>query len=316
MWPGKTFVINQGDPTKAIHFARPPDTTQNILQDINFNLQITEKVTRISENAMASYRQGRRTATEAGLVAQGTETMIGDISAKFEERNIVDIVNMTYNQNLQHLTDALKYRILGKAGYEFKKTGRMDIFHNGSFDVRPVGTKFSANKQLKDNQFLQTAQIVSGNPVFVQLSEMQVVLRELWTRSGVKDPEEFIKDMSDTDYSIPPEIENENILGAGHSLKPGNNDVHSDHIPKHTEYMESGDYDPQNKVFFEEHIALHNQAEEQLRAVSQGGGANLPQSPENVMGASFQQFGGMRTPGGGEGGTPSPEQVPAGGGEF
>lgn len=318
MWPGRTFVITQGDPNKAIAFPRPPDTTQNILQDINFNLHMTEKVTRISENSMAAFRQGRRTATEAGMVAQGTETMIGDVSGRFEERNIVDIVNMTYNLNLQHLTDARKYRILGRKGYEFKKTGRMDILHQGSFDVRPIGTKFFGNKQLKDNQFLQTAQIVSGNPAFLQMSEMSVILREMWTRSGVKDPDQFIKDMSDTDYSIPPEIENEMILATGHSLKPGNHDVHTDHIPIHTEYMESnGDYDPQNRVFFEEHIALHQQAEEQLQAVSQGGGVNLPQSPENVMGAPFQQFGGMRTPGGGEGGAPSPEQIPAGGGgEF
>jgi len=316
MWPGRTFVINQGDPSKAIHFARPPDTTQNILQDINFNLHITEKVTRISENAMASFRQGRRTATEAGLVAQGTETMIGDVSTRFEERNIVDIVNMTYNLNLLHLTDARKYRILGRKGYEFKKTGRMDILHRASFDVRPVGTKFFGNKQLRDNQFLHAAQIVSGNPAFLQISEIPAVLREIWSRAGVKDPDKFIKDTSDTDYSIPPELENEVILGAGHSLKPGNHDIHSDHIPKHEEHMNTGDYPPKNRPFFEEHIALHNQAEEQLQAVSQGGGVNIPQSPENVMGDPFQNFGGMRIPGGGEGGTPSPEQIPAGGGEF
>lgn len=312
MWPGRTFVINQGDPNKAIAFPRPPDTTQNIFQDINFDLHMTEKVTRVSENAMAAFRQGRRTATEAGLVAQGTETMIGDVSTRFEDRNIVDIVNMTYNLNLQHLTDALKYRILGKAGYEFKKTGRLDILHKGAFDIRPVGTKFFGNKQLKDNQFLQATQIVSQNPAFMQLSEMSVILREIWSRAGEKDPDRFIKDTSDTDYMIPPEIENEVILGAGHSLKPGNKDVHPDHIAQHTEYMETGDYPPEFRPLFEEHIGLHSQAEEQMSTVGGQPSANIPQSPENVMGQPFQTAGGMRVHGGGvEGGTPPSEQTEA-----
>lgn len=317
MWPGKTFVINQGDPTKAIHFARPPDTTQNIFQDINFNINMIERTTRISQNAQAVRAQGRRTATEAGLVAEGMEVSIGGVASRFEERNLVDIVNMDYNLELQHLTEQMKYRILGPKGYEFKVVGRGDILHKGAFDVRPVGTKFAMNKQLKNSQWLHWAQMVSANPMFAQATEVQEVLREGWSRSGEQDPERFIKDLSDTDYMIPPKMENEMFLARGQSLKPGNRDNDDEHIASHTEFRDTGAYPHQFTPLFDEHIEMHEARKQQAESMKSGQG-NIPQSPENVMGQGFQNFGGPRIPGGGEGGTPSPDEAtaPAGGGGF
>jgi len=318
MWPGRTFQINQGDATKAIHFARPPDTTQTILQDVNFDLHMTERTSGVSENRQSVYRQGRRTATEAGLVSEGSDTRLGEIASAFEDKNLVDVVYMDYNLELQFLTEAAKYRILGKAGYEFKKVGRMDILHQGAFDVRPIGTKFFGNKQLKDNQFLQAAGIAAGNPLFAQMTEASAVLKEMWSRSGVKDPERFIRDLSATGYKIPVEIENEIILATGHDLEPGDFDDDAEHIASHTEFMQSGDYSPENAIFFQRHIAKHTQRQQMLKS---GGQQTLPQEGANVLGQPYQQFGGFRVPGGGEetpasvgaGGLPSPESAPRGG---
>jgi hypothetical protein len=283
------------------------------LQDVNFDLHILERTVGISENALAVYRTGRRTATEAGLVAQGTETRMGNIASKFENRNLVDIAMMDYNLELQNLTDPARYRILGPKGYEFRSTDREGILHKGSFDVKPIGTLMFGNKQMKDNKFLQTASLVVGNPMMAQSSDLTAILRELWTRAEVKDPDRFIRDISATDYVIPPEMENEMILGIGQHLKPGNNDNDEEHIRSHTDFMERGDYPKEYKPVFEEHISLHEQRAAQMKS---GGGANIPTAPENILGQQFQNFGGLRVPGEGspEGMTPGPGELALGGG--
>lgn len=298
-YPGRTHYISQGDPTKAIHYARPPDTTQTILQDVNFNLQMAERVSGVSENAMGMWRiGGRRTAQEAGIVAAGTETRIGEVASRFEEKNITDIVNMDYNLELQFLTKPQKYRILGKKGFEFKTAGKLDILHKGSFDIRPIGTKFFGNKQFKDNQFLQMMNAVGANPAFMQISDAQAILKEGWHRVGEKDPERFLRDMSTTDYKIPPEIENQ-MMARGEILDPGNYDDDMEHINSHSNFLESGDCPGEYTHLVEEHGTKHQQRYEALQ--KGGKGVQLPQSEENILGQPSQMYGGQRVPGGGEG---------------
>ncbi len=313
MFPGKTLFTRSGDPSKAVHWERPPDLTQTFDQQVNFHINMIERVTGIAENAQAVWRLGgRRTATEAGLIAQGLETRLGEIGAAIEEKNLVDIVHMVYNQNQLNLTDEVKFRILGKRGWEYRKIDKQSILHKGAFDVKPVGSKFAADKAMHINQFLQAVNIVAANPVFLQMTNKEELLKQIWTKLGQKDAERYLLDQSATDYRVPPEMENM-LMASGERIEPGNQDNDTEHIASHTEFMETGQYPPENRFAFEEHIVKHQQRQ---MAMEQAGRnvQPLPQAPENVLGQPYQMFGGMRTPAGGgvEGGTPSPQGSPQG----
>lgn len=310
MHPGKTFAIRFGDPSKAIHFARPPDVTQTLTQEINFEVGMMERISGVSENVQGVWRVGgRRTATEADQVQQGTSLRFGEIIRSIEQKNITDAVYQIYNLEQLNLTEEVKFRILGKEGAEYKIIGKENIFHNGAFDVRPIGSRYETNRTIKTNQFLQAVGIVGQNPAFAQMSDMKEVLKQIWVRLGEKDPERFILDDSRTDYKIPPEIENTAFLAKGQQIEPGNRDDDGEHIAVHEQFIQQNatNFPVENLPLFEEHIQMHQQ---RLEALQQGKGqGQLPQTPGNVLAQPFQTFGGRRTPeGGGMEGTPSPQE--------
>lgn len=308
LWHGKCFVTS-GDPSKAIWRDRPPDLTQGFQPKINFLIYLGERLTNISENAQGvAPKGGRRTATEAGLIAAGLETGVGEIASSIEDKNIADIVYLTYNQEILNLTKAAKFRILGRKGAAFRTIERDGILHRGSFDVRPLGSKFFANKVMQVNQFMQGIDLTGKTPHFQQIANWEELYKRMWTHLGEKNPERLTQDGSANDYRVPPEMENM-LLTAGHVLELGNQDNDQEHIPIHTQAMDATDYPPENREAFEEHIEKHNQrilAMEQGGSVTQmapspevgaeGGGAELPTEEANVIADPFQTFGGMRTP--------------------
>lgn len=298
--PGKMLSISFGDPSKAIHYDRPPDTTQALFQDIGFEMRMVERISGVGENRQGAWREGgRRTATEAGLVAEGGDLRLGNIARRIEENNIVDVVNLVYNLEQQHLTEETKYRILGKAGVEFRKITREHFLFKGSFDIIPVGSRYESNRLAKTNQYLQGVQIVGGNQIFMQITNAEEVLKNMWSELGIKDPERFLLNRSKTDYQIPPNMENI-LLANGHAIQPGNRDNHGEHIPIHQAHMESGKVPLGNEVFFEDHIDLHEQAEEQMKQAGKQMPSGLPTTQANMLGQPFQTAGGMRTPSGSE----------------
>jgi hypothetical protein len=271
-----------------------------------------ERVTGIGENAQAVWKMGgRRTATEAGLIAAGLETRIGEVASAIEEKNLVDIVYMEYNQELLNLTEPMKFRILGRRGAEFRTIEKSGILHKGAFDVKPVGSKFFANRAMATNQYLQGIQTIANVPPFQPLTDMREVLKQMWIMLGQKNPERLMLDDAATDYRVPPEMENL-LLNAGHPLEIGNQDNDQEHIQVHTMQMDGGDYPPENRPAYEEHIAKHDQ---RIQAMQQSGSMtqfSLPQTEANVMGAPFQTFGGARMPAGPgmEGAEPGPQAPP------
>jgi len=315
--PSKMLGIRFGDPTKAIHYERPSDVTQTVTQEVNFQVAMMERISMVGDTMQGIWRQGgRRTATEASQVAEGGASRIGEVAREIEEKNIVDIVYMVYNQEQLHLTEEVKYRILGKHGYEYFKSRKEDIFHKGAFDVRPIGSRYEANRVVKDNQFLQTVSIVSQNPAFMQITDAREVLKKLWSIRE-KDPERFILDGDKTDYSIPPEMENI-ILTGGSDLEPGNRDKHEEHIPIHRGYTERPEFIKLPVGIqdnFERHIQAHEQAIEAMEQVGKQGQTALPNEPGNVLGQPFDkaQAGGLQSPAGGRPGGGMPAPVEGGG---
>lgn len=310
LWHGKCLVTS-GDPSKAIWRDRPPDLTQGLQPRINFLIYVGERLTNISENAQGVARiGGRRTATEAGLIAAGLETGIGEIASSIEDKSMADIVYLTYNQEILNLTRAAKFRILGRKGAAFRTIERDGILHRGSFDVRPLGSKFFANKVMQVNQFMQGIELTGKVPHFQQIANWEELYKRMWIHLGEKNPERLTLDNSANDYRVPPEMENL-LLAAGHVLELGNQDNDQEHIPVHTQEMDTGNYPLENRPAYEEHIEKHNQrilAMEQSGSVTQmapspemgmegeGGGGELPTEEANVIGDPFQNFGGMRTP--------------------
>lgn len=304
-WHGKCLVTS-GDPSKGVWRDRPPDLTQSLQPKINFLIYLGERLTNISENAQGvAPKGGRRTATEAGLIAAGLETGVGEIASAIEDKNMADIVYLVYNQEILNLTKAAKFRILGRKGAAFRTIERDGILHMGSFDVRPLGSRYFANKVMQVNQYMQGIEIVGRVPQFGQLAHWQELYDRMWTHLGEKNPERLRIDGSANDYRVPPEMENM-LLAGGHVLELGNQDNDQEHIPVHTEAMDATDYPPENREAFEEHIEKHNQrimAMEQSGSVTQmapggpemgGEGEGLPTEESNVIADPFQTFGGRR----------------------
>lgn len=301
--PNRIFGMRFGDPTKAMHFPRPPDNTQVIVQEIAFQIKMAERISGIADPMQGTFTPGRKTATEVDLVMQGGATRISEIAKEIETKNMVDVVYMVYNEEQIHLTEEVKYRILGKYGYEYKKIRKGDIFHKGAFDVRPVGTSFEANRTVKTNQFLQAVGIVSQNPAFMQMTDSRELLQQIWSRLGEKDSKRFLLDGDKADYSIPPEMENV-ILESGSELQPNNRDSDEEHIPVHREHTESPEFinlPPEIQDNFEKHIGAHEERREAMQQVGKQGQTGLPTEPGNVLGQPFDQAmsGGLRTPAGG-----------------
>ncbi len=311
LWHGKVLTT-AGDPSKAMWRDRPPDITTGIQPRINFLIYMGERLTNISENAQGVARiGGRRTATEASMIAAGLETGIGEIASSIEEKNIADIVYLDYNQEILNLTDPAKFRILGRKGVEFRTADREGILFKGSFDVRPLGSKFFANKVMATSQLLQGVQTTAQVPQLAQITDFKVLHKRMWTALGDKNPEVLLLDNSKTDYRVPPEMENL-LLAAGHMLEIGNYDNDQEHIAIHTQAMDTGDYPPENRIPFEAHIEKHNQRIVQMQQsgsmVQQGGQEQgLQQLPEmeggpralseeqnQTMGIPFQDYGGNR----------------------
>jgi len=319
--PGKMLGIRFGDATKAIYYNRPPDVTQTITQEVNFQVSMTERISGIGDTMQGVWRQGgRRTATEVAEVAEGGAGRVGEIAREIEEKNIVDIVYLVYNQEQLNLTEEVRYRILGKQGYEYRKVRKEDIFHKGAFDVKPVGSKFEANRTVRINQFLQAVGIIAQNPIFMQNTDTDELQKAIWSRLGEKDPERFILNADKTDYLIPPEMENV-ILASGSELQPGSRDKHEEHILSHREYTERSEFmslSPEIQDNFEKHIHAH---EEQMQAMQQAGQQKRPGMPTeggNILGQPFDQAmaGGLQSPAGGRppgGGMPT-TPPPFGGG--
>lgn len=304
LWHGKCLVTS-GDPSKGVWRDRPSDLTQGLQPKINFLIYLGERLTNISENAQGvAPKGGRRTATEAGLIAAGLETGIGEIASSIEDKNMADIVYLTYNQEILNLTKAAKFRILGRKGAAFRTIERDGILHRGSFDVRPLGSKYFANKVMQVNQYMQGVDITGKIPQFSQIANWQELYKRMWTHLGEKNPERLTVDDSANDYLVPPEMENM-LLAAGHVLELGNQDNDEEHIASHTQAMDTTDYSPENRAAFEEHNEKHNQrimAMEQSGSVTQmapsgpEGGSEMPTEEANVIADPFQTFGGMRTP--------------------
>jgi len=306
-WHGKCMVTS-GDPSKAVWRDRPSDLTQSLQPKINFLVYLGERLTNISENAQGvAPKGGRRTATEAGLIAAGLETGVGEIASSIEDKNMADIVYLTYNQEILNLTKAAKFRILGRKGSAFRTVERDGILHKGSFDVRPLGSRFFANKVMQVNQFMQGIELSGKTPQFQQIANWEELYKRMWIHLGEKNPERLTLDSSANDYRVPPEMENI-LLAAGHVLELGNQDNDEEHIPVHEQDMDRGDYPPENRPAYEEHIGKHNQrimAMQQSGSVTQmapspemgGEGEELPTEEANVIGDPFQTFGGARPPG-------------------
>lgn len=314
--PGKMWQINMGDPSKAIWYHHPPDTTQTITQDIAFQLSMVERHTGVGENRMGVHRAGgRRTAFEADLVAKGGDTRLGKIARTIEQNNLTDIVMMDYNLEQLYLTDEVRYRILGKHGVDWRTITRKSICHKGSFDIKPVGTTQEASRTLRLNQFLQSFQMVIKSEALMQLHDLQELSEQLWARMGEKDPKRFLKTDDKLNYKIPPDIENI-LLIEGHELGIGNYDNDKEHLGVMEAFEAGGNLanvPPENVDKFNRHRELHQQ---RMQSMEQGQGQKtLPQAESNVLAQPFDKAlgGGMRTPAGEE----ELANIPGvGGGEF
>jgi hypothetical protein len=198
------------------------------------------------------YSQGQapqRKETASGIISlqQAAEIRIQLITLLFQDSGIKELVKKIHGLNKQFLPDKKKIRILGREGLEFIEIKKQDVMID--CDFVPVGHPTMGNQELDFQKKLMVAQYIVGR------GNQYEVDRMVLEAAKIPNPEDIIgpspKDRMD------PMQENQ-ILATGEFINAHQYDPHPDHIPVHTQLLQSPDLNPNFIPIVANHLRQHN----------------------------------------------------------
>lgn len=270
--PGKILTFSGGQAKDKIQFFQPGvDMTSNTLQHINMQFNMTRAVSRVSENDSGQYTSGRRTATEAREVAEGSDSSIFNVASRLELTALESFYRYQFMLEQIFMTKEEQFRYYGEKAGEFVIVRPEDYrwAHVPRFFAR--GSAYRFYNDVKTQQFLAAMDRALMAP---QFNNLEAIYTKMWQLLDPRDYQQFIRDPRDKTHNVPPNMENM-LLAQGHEIEVSPENDHQVHMQVHQDIMQTPDYNVWPDMFkmrMQEHIAEHQQAMNTALSSGNGGG--------------------------------------------
>ena len=196
--------------------------------------------------------QGADSATEANIANQNVQARLRLQALQGELTYATEIARLFHSRRQQFLRDdGEEFRILGADGVNYEKMTKQDIA--GEYDFMTAGQFLHASQDVVRQQLEQVITIVGGNPIFMQMTNIYEVWREMWRMFGFDRVERFLN--PPPDKTVPPDIENR-VLAHGEWIQTNMMDNHEEHMMAHQQAIGQA-RDEKAMEMFMLHIAEH-----------------------------------------------------------
>jgi len=269
LWPGKVMVSRGGNANDKIFVYTPgANTNQDAIADVNMQMEMTQRVSSVDENAFGIIRGDRTTATEVRQAAAGRMTRLGVTAQRLEEQCLEKIYINHFHLEMTFLTKTEFVRYFGDKGEQMLAVDSASFMWNKMPRFVAMGTFSVLEDAVKMQQFFTAVQLAAGMPQ-VQFNWNNIAL-QVFRYLHPKEYYKFVKDPNIPSENIPPDIENM-LIAQGRVVRrsPANND--GEHLPVHESVKLTKDYQiwPQaRRLLLDQHINEHK--------AGQGAVANAP----------------------------------------
>lgn len=203
-----------------------------------------------SEGLMFGQQEEGDTATQARMAGQGTHNRFRLMNAQGEFTYLMEVAKLFYSRRQQFFKEEEVFRIIGKEGIHFKRLTPEEIA--GEFDFEPTGQSFGPNQDVLRQQLIEAVALVKGDPVFLQITNVYELWKEVWRKFDQQFPDRFLSPPPEKQWD--PQLENI-ILGHGEYVRVEATEPHEEHIQVHSELMRDGDIEVIENV--QKHIREH-----------------------------------------------------------
>lgn len=261
LYPGRVMPMRSGGKASDKIFIYQPGvhSSQTELADISMQLEMTQKMTSVDDNAFGTTSGDRTTATEVRQAAAGRMTRIGTITQRFEESCLTEIYLQQFFLEMTFLDKTEIIRYFGDQGEQIMAVSSASFMWNSVPRFKAMGTISKLEDAVKMQQFFTAVQLAAGMPQ-VQHNWDNIAL-QMWRYLHPKEYYKFVKDPNIPTENIPADIENQ-LMATGQNIKVSPANDHNEHKVVHEGLKQTPDYLvwPQaRKLILDRHITEHDQ---------------------------------------------------------
>ena len=284
--PGKLLVYSGAKLAKDLVYIYQPaqQQMQDTITDSLMQMDISERIVGLSDNAFGQFSKGRKTASETNQVASGQSIRQFQLAEKFEGKNLIPTYMELFKLEQVNLTEAQQIRIFGESGgSNWLTVNPEDLRWMGTPQIIVTGASYARLNDMQKQQFLRLFEVALGIP---QVADIKVMFTKAARMLDPKDYQQYVKDDNVPDHNVPPRMENE-LMAMGHQVEvsPLNNDQL--HLMEHMGETHSPDFQTWPTLYKErmnQHIMLH-QKQMQMKTMTQQAQAqpSMPQGQVSQM---------------------------------
>jgi hypothetical protein len=187
---------------QSLHQVKMVDITQGHVNDSQTLLQFIQFVTGISDNALGQFHTGRRSATEARQVAQGSFNRLKH-HAKLAHRAIEGVADKIVKNAREGMTAQTLLRLVGETPEQMEQADAFLVSGKdlvGRFDFKKFDATLPSEKHMIADVLREVLTSFVGNPeAFFQLGvgyNVQLLMDDLMVFLGVRNPERYHLDLN------------------------------------------------------------------------------------------------------------------------
>lgn len=228
------------DVNDAVKLVQPGiDTTQTSLQHTDMQIGIARWTSGFGPNQGGQFMTGRRSATEAGLVQQGSDKRTYLLASLLSHEAFEPALLAQFELEQQNMTkrEAIKY--MGKDGIRYTEMDPAFYKFNSQPIFTAEGPDYMRFSETQTQQFMQAFSIAVQLPP--ELIDIREMVKELFTRLTPQEAYRFIRGEDADMTNTSPEDENDLFaMGRDAQVSPLNDDAA--HIASHQALKGRPDY--------------------------------------------------------------------------
>ncbi len=260
LYPGRIMPMKSGGKASDKIFIYQPGvhSSQTELTDLNLQLDMTQKLSAVDDNAFGTVHGDRTTAQEIRTAAAGRMTRIGTTTQRFEDDCLIMIYLNQFFLEMTFMSKSEMIRYFGENGERIQQIDSSSFMWNSVPTFIPMGTISILEDAVKMQQFFTAVQLAAGMPQ-VQHNWNNIAL-QMWRYLHPKEYYKFVKDPNMPDVNIPPDLENQ-LMATGKKVDVSPANEHTAHKSNHEAYKRTPDYivwPESRKLLMEQHLAEHD----------------------------------------------------------
>lgn len=255
IYPGWVGTFSSGVARDKIYIYTPGgNTNQDSMVDVQMQIDISQKMSAIDENAFGTVTGDRTTATEVRNARSGRITRLGTVGQKIEEQCLEKIYLNQFFLEMTYLDHEEKIRYFGEHGDVISSIDMSAYMWNSVPQFTAMGTFSMLDDAVKMNQFFVAVDLALKLPQVRH--NWQNIALEIWRTLHPKEYHKFVEDPNIPDHNIPPEIENM-LMSQGKKVEVSPLNNHAQHKQVHEALKLTPDYQiwPQGrKLILDTHL--------------------------------------------------------------